>query len=228
VLSKEDFVMIEALVKRGVYLVDIAEKLGVHPRTIRRALGRGGPPGGRRRRRRSVLDPFKPRVDELLAENVWNVVVIYRELQTEGYRGGISILRDYVRPKRALRKSRATVRFETAPGRQLQSDWGEQRTVIAGRETDVHFQVNTLGYSRRFHFWCTDSEDAEHTYEGLVRSLEYFGGVAEEVLVDNQGRGPHSRRGRGPVSSQIHRSGRPLRLQASSLPTGTRADERQG
>ena len=27
---------------------------------------------------------------------------------------------------------------------------------------------------------------AEHTYEGLVRSLEYFGGVPEEVLVDNQ------------------------------------------
>jgi hypothetical protein len=46
--------------------------------------------------------------------------------------------------------------------------------------------VNTLGYSRRFHFWCSDSQDAEHTYEGLVRSLEYFGGVPEEVLVDNQ------------------------------------------
>jgi hypothetical protein len=50
----------------------------------------------------------------------------------------------------------------------------------------VYFIVNTLGYSRRFHFWCTDSQDAEHTYEGLVRSFEYFGGVTEEVLVDNQ------------------------------------------
>jgi hypothetical protein len=43
-----------------------------------------------------------------------------------------------------------------------------------------------LGYSRRFHFWCTDSEDAEHTYEGLIRSFEWFGGVTEEVLLDNQ------------------------------------------
>jgi transposase len=34
--------------------------------------------------------------------------------------------------------------------------------------------------------WCTDSDDAEHTYEGLVRSLEYFGGAPDEVLVDNQ------------------------------------------
>ena len=28
--------------------------------------------------------------------------------------------------------------------------------------------------------------NAEHTYEGLIRSMEYFGGVTREVLVDNQ------------------------------------------
>jgi hypothetical protein len=78
------------------------------------------------------------------------------------------------------------VRFETPPGRQLQSDWGEITTEIAGVQTKVCFIVNTLGYSRRFHCWCTDSMDAEHTYEGLIRSFEYFGGVPEEVLVDNQ------------------------------------------
>jgi hypothetical protein len=43
-----------------------------------------------------------------------------------------------------------------------------------------------LGYTRRFHFWCGDSLDAEHTYDGLILSLEYFGDVSEEVLVDNQ------------------------------------------
>jgi transposase len=59
-------------------------------------------------------------------------------------------------------------------------------TQVAGQAVKVHFSVNTLGYSRRFHFWCTDSEDAEHTYEGLVRSFEYFRGVPQDVLVDNQ------------------------------------------
>lgn len=95
-------------------------------------------------------------------------------------------MRDYIRPKRGLRVRRATVRFETAPGQQLQSDWGEQRTRMAGTETTVHFIVNTLGFSRRFHFWCTDRQDAEHTYEGLIRSCEWVGGVPVEVLVDNQ------------------------------------------
>jgi transposase len=57
---------------------------------------------------------------------------------------------------------------------------------MAGEETKVHFIVNELSYSRRFHFWCTNSQDAEHTYEGLIRSFEYFNGVTQEVLVDNQ------------------------------------------
>jgi len=112
--------------------------------------------------------------------------VIFRELQAKGYTGRLSILRDYIRPKRALRVRRATVRFEPAPGRQLQSDWADQRTQIAGQETVGHFIVNTLGFSRRFHFWCTDREDAEHPYAGLIRSVEWFAGVPAEVLVDNQ------------------------------------------
>jgi len=33
-------------------------------------------------------------------------------------------------------------------------------------------------------FWCTGTEDAEHTYEGLVRAFEWFGGAPGEVLAD--------------------------------------------
>ena len=185
-LTKEDFAVIKALVKRGVYLKDIAAELGVHPKTVRRALQRGSVPHPQRARRASKLDPFKPTVDHLLAEGVWNGVVILRAIQAAGYTGSHTILRDYIAPKRALRPSRATVRFETDPGRQLQSDWSEIIPEVAGQPTKVYFIVNHLGYSRRFHVWCAPRQDAEHTYEGLIRSLEYFGGVPQEVLVDNQ------------------------------------------
>ncbi|MDX9746296.1 MAG: IS21 family transposase [Syntrophales bacterium] len=186
-ITKEDWMEIKAQIARGVYQKDVAKQLGVHPKTIRRALKRGGPPSGRRPRARvSKLDEFKPVIDELLRANVWNGEVIYREIQSRGYTGGTTIVRDYMRPKRPLRESRATVRFETDPGRQMQNDWGETTTMVAGRHRKVYFSVNTLGYSRRFHFWCTDSNDAEHTYEGMLRSCEHFGGVCREVLVDNQ------------------------------------------
>ena len=185
-LRKEDFAVIEALNKRGVYLKDIAAELEVHPRTVKRALQRGSAPKLERKRGTSKLEPYKTKVDELLREGVWNSQVILREIQALGYEGGRTMLRLYIQPKRALRSGRATVRFETEPGKQLQSDWGEVVTEIAGVRCKVHFIVNELGYSRRFHFWCAESADAEHTYEGMIRSLEYFGGVASEVLVDNQ------------------------------------------
>lgn len=187
-LKKEDFAVIKALSKHGVYLKDIAAELGVHPKTVSRALKRGSAPAPKPPPRSSKLDPFKAQVDQLLAEGVWNGTVILREIQAKGYTGSHTILRDYIAPKRALRPSstRATVRFETDPGRQLQSDWGEIITQLAGRPTKIYFIVNQLGYSRRFHFWCAPSYDAEHTYEGLIRSFEYLGGVPGEVLVDNQ------------------------------------------
>lgn len=185
-LKKEDFTVIKALARRGVYHKDIAAELGVHPKTVSRALQRDTAPTPHRGRRGSKLDPFKPLVDRLLADGVWNGIVILRELQAQGYTGKSTILRDYLAPKRALRPSRATVRFETEPGRQLQTDWGEIETTLAGQLIKVFFIVNQLGYSRRFHFWCTTSLDAEHTYDGLIRSFEYLGGVPQEVLVDNQ------------------------------------------
>ncbi len=186
-LSKGDFMEIRAQVAHGVYKKDVAKMLGVHPRTVRRALARGGaPPSKRPGARKSKLDAFKGEVDRLLKEDVWNAAVILQILQERGYAGGYTILRDYIQPKRPLRAGLATVRFETPPGWQLQSDWGELWTQVAGQRTKVHFIVNELGWSRRFHFWSTDSDDAEHTYEGLVRSFEYFGGVTAEVLIDNQ------------------------------------------
>jgi transposase len=185
-LRKEDLAVIKSLKQRGVYQKDIALELGVHPRTVSRALKRDGVPKRERKRSGSKLEPYQPKIDQLLSEGVWNARVILREIQVLGYSGGYTILRDYIQPKRALRPGRATVRYETQPGQQLQSDWGEVIVEVAEKPSKVHFIVNELGYSRRFHFWCTNSEDAEHTYEGLIRSFEYFGGVTQEVLVDNQ------------------------------------------
>jgi transposase len=186
-LSKEDWIVIEAQRRKGVYLKDIAAEVGVHPKTVRRALKRGGVPAGKPGRPRgSKLDGYKPLVDQMLSDGVWNGEVILRAIRKEGYAGSMTILGDYIRPKRQLRPSRATVRFETEPGEQLQNDWGELRTVVGGEVRRVLISVNTLSYSRRLHVWCTDSLDAEHTYEGIIQAFEHVGGVTKTVLVDNQ------------------------------------------
>ncbi|MHB1054353.1 MAG: IS21 family transposase [Thermoleophilia bacterium] len=186
-LTKEDYMYIKTKHARGVYQKDIAAELGVSPRTVSRAINRGSAPSGRRPlAKTSILDPFKPQVDELLADGVWNAMVILDVIRERGYTGEVTLIRSYIRPKRPLRQSRQTVRFETEPGHQLQNDWGELWSTVAGERKKLHFTVSTLGYSRRFHFWITDKEDAEHTYEGLIRAFEHFGGVTAQVLVDNQ------------------------------------------
>ena len=179
--------MIRDLRSRGCYIKDIANQLNVSSKTVHRALNRQGPPSKRKSGvRESKLDDHKQRVDQLLADNIWNAEVIFGMILEEGFTGSRSLLRDYIRPKRAMRKSNVTTRFETAPGDQLQHDWGELFVDIAGESTKVYFSVNTLGYSRRFYAWATSSNDAEHTYESLIRSFEWFGGVPQQVLVDNQ------------------------------------------
>ncbi len=199
-LNREDWYMIKEMRSKGCYLKDIAAKVGVSERTVRRALKRGGPPPKRRRGiRPGKLDPYKADIDAMLADQVWNAEVIYIRLREKGYTGSRTLVRDYVRPKRVIRKAIGTVRFETPPGRQLQSDWGQTETRIGGQPKRVHFAVNLLGFSRRFHVWAAFRADAEHTYESLIRAFEWFGGVPEEVWVDNQKAAVLSHPPEGPV-----------------------------
>ena len=44
VLKKRDFMMIQDLIQQGVSQKDVAKQLGVHPKTVRRAVRRGCAP----------------------------------------------------------------------------------------------------------------------------------------------------------------------------------------
>lgn len=187
-INREEFFMIHRLRNQGRYLNDIAHDAQCSVSTVQRALKQDTPSPSRQITVNgpSKLDSYKPTIDAMLANNIWNGVVIFAELKSKGYTGGITILRDYIKPKRVMRLSKATVRYETEPGQQLQHDWGELMVNVGGELRKVYVSVNTLGYSRRFYVWAAYSNDAEHTYESLVRSFNWFGGVSTQVLVDNQ------------------------------------------
>jgi hypothetical protein len=61
-----------------------------------------------------------------------------------------TILREYIQPKRALRSGKDTLRFETVPDEQLQSDWGEIVTEIGGEPS--RFTRKDL---RKKMAWCS-------------------------------------------------------------------------
>ena len=58
-----------------------------------------------------------------------------RELRVRGYEGGLTILRDFVRPLKQEFVRRLTERFETLAGQQAQIDWGECGTICVDGAT---------------------------------------------------------------------------------------------
>ena len=74
---------------------------------------------------------------------------ILRELRKLGYRGGPTALYTHLKAlQTAVPSSKATVRFETPPGRQGQFDWSPYTLEIGGELTKVIMFGLPLGYSR--------------------------------------------------------------------------------
>ena len=84
--------------RQGLTITQIARTLGLHRETVAKWLARPRFERPRpRRERSSVLDPFKGRVTRLLDTHPYSAQQIFQRLREEGYGGGITILRDYVR-----------------------------------------------------------------------------------------------------------------------------------
>jgi len=171
---------------QGYKQAEIANMLGVTDRTVRNYLT--NPPSPRKRTtRKSLLDPYKSFIESVLKEQpLYNCVLLYERLKRRGYLGKISILRDYVAKARKEVCTEAVIRYETEPGRQAQVDWKEYRVRRSdGQRKIVYAFVMTLGYSRRFFVWFTQSMKQSVLHACHVKAFEYFGGVVEEILYDN-------------------------------------------
>ena len=118
--SREDFLMIKQLRGQGAHIVDIAHRIGCSERTVRRYLALPAPPTGKPKHRRpSKLDPFKPFIDQQLANEVWNAEVIFQQLREQGYSGSSTLVREYIQPKRPC--GRVSKRFDTRRNRAISS-----------------------------------------------------------------------------------------------------------
>lgn len=82
-------------------------------------------------------------------------------------------------------QAKARVRFETPPGKQLQIDFGSRRVVIGGENVVVFLFVATLAYSRRIYVQTFRNEQQSSWLAGIEGAFAHFGGVPEEVLIDN-------------------------------------------
>lgn len=166
----------------------IARELGISRNTAKDYIAAGGWTPYRQPCRKKVLDGQEAWLRERFRRHRGNADVIRQELVAE--KGIIVSLRTVERAVQRYRQelaaeARATVRFETPPGKQLQIDFGERLVEIGGSKVRAYLFVATLGYSRRHHIRAFRSERQESWFDGLESAFVKFGGVPEEVLFDN-------------------------------------------
>jgi transposase len=166
----------------------IAGELGCSHMTVRRYLEAGGWVAYRRPQRATALAGLEVWLAERFRRHRGNADVVRQELEREH---GITVsLRTVERAVQELRRelvaeAKATVRFETPPGRQLQIDFGSTIVGIAGVPQRVFLFVATLGYSRRGFVAAFRHERQSAWLDGLEHAFRHFGGVPEELLLDN-------------------------------------------
>ena len=187
----EPFVVrqIRVLLGRGWGAKRISRELGIARNTVRRYL-RGGLAAEQqtRPRRRRLDEASQVEARELFTGlAAGNAVVVAREMTERGVKASVRTVQRIVAPqRRAARVSDvATVRFETAPGQQLQIDFGQKRVEIAGQLVRVHLLVAVLSYSRRLFVQAFLTERGDDWREGLAGAFRHFGGVPRTVLGDN-------------------------------------------
>src|SRR5713226_6083903 len=112
---------IQEMKRAGLSVTGISKAIGIDRKTVRKYLDNSKTPTYTPRvPRPRILDPFKPYLDQRLAGGVWNAAVLLRELRERGYKGGYTILTDYLHPLRQEAHRVAVRRFETPPGKQAQ------------------------------------------------------------------------------------------------------------
>ncbi|BCH19126.1 hypothetical protein MesoLjLa_59770 [Mesorhizobium sp. L-2-11] len=187
-LQAEEVMSMVRLHKCGWGAKRIAKEFGCARNTARRYLREGGVIAYQGRPRVSALDGLDDWLRERFFRHDGNADVIRQELADE--HGIVISLRSVERGVQHWRRElkaqkRATVRFETAPGHQMQIDFGDTRVWIGGERVRIHVFVGTLGYSRRMHIRASQRQRQADWFEGLEGAFLRFGGVPAEVLIDN-------------------------------------------
>lgn len=165
----------------------MARLLNLDVRTVRKYLRQGGWKRQKRKEMQKLTDPYQEYLMQRMSQVDYNAQVLYQELRERGYAGSYSRVKEFVRPHRQERERliEATLRFERAPGKQAQVDWGSTTVEIGGKMTRVQVFVMVMGYSRRIFATARLDQKVETLVDCHQDAFDHFGGRTKEILYDN-------------------------------------------
>jgi len=175
----------------GVSIREISRRLGLHRKTIRRALAATEPPKYSRPAAGSKLDPFKGWVCEQLEAEPRIQSQRLREMASElGYAGGKTVFDDYVREVRPrFLRPRTFQRTIYRPGELVQCDlWepSEHISVGHGQRRRGWVVTSEVCWSRAIAGTLVFSKEAPDILWGLARNLTRLGALPEKLVWDRE------------------------------------------
>ena len=109
-------------------------------------------------------------------------------MSEQGCDSKYTIIREYVRSKKAELESKATVRFETMPGLQGQVDWAyfeKYQVYESGEWKKLYCFLMILGYSRRRYIEFVTEMSTSTLIRCHMNAFRYYGGYPDEILYAN-------------------------------------------
>lgn len=171
--------------EKGLKASQIAAELQLDIKTVEKWMERESFQQRQSPQRASKLDAFKSQIVALLDRHPYTAQQIFQQLQQQGYAGGYSILKDYIRLVRPVRKP-AFLMLEFAAGECAQVDWGQYGSVPVGStRRRLSFFLMVLCHSRMLYLEFTLSEAMDQFLTCHRHAFEFFGGVPEKIMIDN-------------------------------------------
>lgn len=165
----------------------IARSLGIGRETVAKYLNNPNPEKTKVHRA-SKLEPFKDQIAKMLdMDPKVSGEVIRRHLALLGFKGGKTILNDHLQTLRGKRKAkRPFIRFESAPGVQMQIDWGHFGTLTYDKTKRKLYCMAVIEcYSRLLYVEFTHSQRQETLHRCLLNAFKFFQGTCRELVHDN-------------------------------------------
>ena len=171
--------------EKKLHIAQIAVEMSVDEKTVSKWLARKRFERRKGQGRSSKLDPHKPLIKSRLEKHPYSAQQIFQLLCEEGYTGGYTIVKEYIRKVRP-RKPDAYLTLSFAPGENAQVDWGSFGNVPVGNtRRQLSFFVMVLSYSRLMYVEFTLSQKQEHFLQCHEKAFLYFGGIPQKVMIDN-------------------------------------------
>ena len=184
-IDYDQFCRIKQLQQEGLKPSQIGSEMDLDPRTARKWMDM---PAFQQRlpgMRPSKLDPHKEEIISMLERYPFTAVQVFQKIREQGFDGGYTIVKDYVRKVRPRRKP-AYLKLQFAPGECAQVDWASYGSIRVGNTNRrLSFFVMVLCHSRMMYVEFTVSQTMEFFLGCHQRALEFFNGVPEKIMVDN-------------------------------------------